>query len=140
MSSSTRSKYGHLIGSIDEGTSSTRFLVSSCLFFRTNLMSWFPKVFASKTAEILTYHQVEIPHITPKEGWFEQDPIGILQAVIETIDVTCDNLKKLNINYEDIVATGITNQRETTVLWDPTTGKPYYNALGMSQNLSMYTK
>lgn len=78
----------------------------------------------------MTYHQVKIPHITPKEGWFEQDPMQILNSVIETINVTCDNLKKLNINYEDIVATGITNQRETTVLWDRTTGKPLYNALG----------
>ncbi|KAJ3662402.1 hypothetical protein Zmor_006753 [Zophobas morio] len=110
--SDTRDKYGPLIGSIDEGTSSTRFLV-----------------FASKTAEVLTYHQIKIPHITPKEGWFEQDPMLILNSVIETINVTCDNLKKLNINYEDIVATGITNQRETTILWDCKTGKPLYNAL-----------
>ncbi|CAH1366537.1 unnamed protein product [Tenebrio molitor] len=110
--SDTRDKYGPLIGSIDEGTSSTRFLV-----------------FASKTAEVLTYHQVKIPHITPQEGWFEQDPMHILNSVIETINVTCDNLKKLNINYEDIVATGITNQRETTILWDAVTGKPLYNAL-----------
>ncbi|VEN59689.1 unnamed protein product [Callosobruchus maculatus] len=108
----TRKKYGPLIGSIDEGTSSTRFLV-----------------FASKTAEVLTFHQVPVPHIIPKEGWFEQDPNVILNAVIETVDVTCDNLKKLNINHEDIVAVGITNQRETTILWDPTTGKPLYNAL-----------
>ncbi|CAG9816234.1 unnamed protein product [Phaedon cochleariae] len=108
----TRIKYGPLIGSIDEGTSSTRFLV-----------------FASKTAEVLTYHQLPIPSIVPKEGWFEQDPMMILEAVKETIDVTCDNLIKLNINYEDIVAIGITNQRETTILWDPTTGKPLYNAI-----------
>ncbi|KAG5888423.1 hypothetical protein JTB14_020198 [Gonioctena quinquepunctata] len=108
----TRIKYGPLIGSIDEGTSSTRFLV-----------------FASKTAEVLTYHQLEVPFIIPKEGWFEQDPMVILHAVKETIDVTCDNLTKLNISYEDIVAVGITNQRETTVLWDPTTGKPLCNAL-----------
>nr|XP_023027859.1 glycerol kinase-like isoform X1 [Leptinotarsa decemlineata] len=108
----TKIKYGPLIGSIDEGTSSCRFLV-----------------FASKTAEVLTYHQLEIPFVVQKEGWFEQDPMLILNAVKETIDVTCDNLTKLNINYEDIIAIGITNQRETTVLWDSTTGKPLYNAL-----------
>jgi hypothetical protein len=59
----------------------------------------------------------------------------ILNSVIETINVTCDNLKKLNINYEDIVATGITNQRETTILWDAVTGKPLYNALGIIINI-----
>ncbi|GJQ77199.1 hypothetical protein Trydic_g14870 [Trypoxylus dichotomus] len=107
-----RGRFGPLVGSIDEGTSSTRFLV-----------------FAAKTAEVLTYHQVSIPHITPKEGWVEQDPEVILHSVIETINVTCDNLIKLDISPEDIVATGITNQRETTVVWDSVTGKPLYNAL-----------
>lgn len=58
------------------------------------------------------------------------DPMEILHAVIETMNVTCDNLKKLNISLEDIAAIGITNQRETTVLWDSQTGKPLYNALG----------
>lgn len=87
-------------------------------------------MFASKTAEVLTYHQKAIPHICLQEGWFEQDPMAILQAVKETIEVTCENLKKLNIEFEDIVAVGITNQRETTVLWDKITGKPLCNALG----------
>ncbi|XP_072390839.1 glycerol kinase 3-like isoform X3 [Diabrotica undecimpunctata] len=112
MSTDTRRKYGPLIGAIDEGTSSTRFLV-----------------FASKTAEVLTYHQVDIPSIVPKEGWFEQDPMLILHAVKETIEVTCDNLEKLNIDYADIVSVGITNQRETTVLWDKNTGLPLCNAI-----------
>ncbi|KAK9701777.1 FGGY family of carbohydrate kinase [Popillia japonica] len=116
-----RGRFGPLVGSIDEGTSSTRFLV-----------------FAAKTAEVLTYHQVSIPHITPREGWVEQDPEilvlkkdpeVILHSVIETINVTCDNLIKLDISPEDIVATGITNQRETTVVWDSVTGKPLHNAL-----------
>lgn len=87
-------------------------------------------MFASKTAEVLTYHQLPIKHITPKEGWVEQDPMEIIHSVFETIKVTCDNLKKLDIDPEDIVAVGITNQRETTVVWDSTTGKPLYNALG----------
>ncbi|XP_056633573.1 glycerol kinase-like isoform X1 [Diorhabda sublineata] len=110
--SDTRLKYGPLIGVIDEGTSSTRFVV-----------------FASKTAEVLTYHQIEIPSIVPKEGWFEQDALIILQIVKETIAATCDNLEKLNIDYADIASIGITNQRETTVLWDPITGVPLYNAI-----------
>lgn len=108
----TKDKYGPLIGSIDEGTSSTRFLV-----------------FASKTAEVLTYHQLEIPHICEQDGWVEQDPLKIMECVYQTIDVTCDNLKKLRLNYEDIVAIGVANQRETTVIWNPENGQPYCNAI-----------
>lgn len=107
-----KGRFGPLVGSIDEGTSSTRFLV-----------------FAANTAEVLTYHQIPVPHITPQEGWVEQDPELILHSVIETINVTCDNLRKLDIDPLDIVAVGITNQRETTVVWDSRTGKPLYNAL-----------
>ncbi|XP_022902215.2 glycerol kinase 3-like isoform X1 [Onthophagus taurus] len=109
---SEKKDFGPLVGAIDEGTSSTRFMV-----------------FAAKTAEVITYHQVNIPSITPFEGWVEQDAELILKAIIETIDVTCDNLQKLDVSKEDIVAIGITNQRETTVLWDSQTGKPLYNAL-----------
>lgn len=134
-----RGRFGPLIGSIDEGTSSTRFLVSfhsEVIFSLIVFIDLYFKVFAAKTAEVLTYHQISIPHITPKEGWVEQDPEYILKSVIETINVTCDNLKKLDIDPEDIVATGITNQRETTVVWDPTTGKPLHNALGRFNEVS----
>lgn len=48
----------------------------------------------------------------------------------ETIKVTCDNLDKLNIDAGEIAAIGITNQRETTILWDRETGLPLYNAIG----------
>lgn len=87
-------------------------------------------MFAAKTAEVLTYHQIEIPHYCPKEGWVEQDATEILNSVVECINVSVENLRKLNIDPEDIVATGITNQRETTVVWDCETGKPLYNAIG----------
>lgn len=55
--------------------------------------------------------------------------MDILQAVRECLEKTVDNLKKLEIDPKDIVAIGITNQRETTVLWDKITGKPLYNAI-----------
>lgn len=64
----------------------------------------------------------------------------LLQTVIDTIDVTCDNLDKLNINFENIAAIGITNQRETTVLWDKFTGKPLYNALGTIKTTNYINK
>lgn len=107
-----KGRFGPLVGSIDEGTSSARFLV-----------------FAAKTAEVLTYHQTPIPQKCPKEGWVEQEPVAILNAVIECINYTVDNLHKLDIDPDDIVTTGITNQRETTIVWDCETGLPLYNAI-----------
>ncbi|XP_011640320.1 glycerol kinase-like [Pogonomyrmex barbatus] len=106
------SRYGPLVGAIDEGTSSARFLV-----------------FAADTAEVLTYHQVSISQICPKEGWVEQDALEILRAVRECLKQTVFNLRQLTIDPADIVAIGITNQRETTVVWDSVTGEPLYNAI-----------
>ncbi|KAL6441293.1 hypothetical protein ACFW04_003506 [Cataglyphis niger] len=105
-------RYGPLVGAIDEGTSSARFLV-----------------FAANTAEILTYHQISITQILPKEGWVEQDALEILKAVRECLKQTVHNLRQLTIDPADIVAIGITNQRETTVVWDSVTGEPFYNAI-----------
>ncbi|XP_015592456.1 glycerol kinase [Cephus cinctus] len=104
--------YGPLVGAIDEGTSSARFLV-----------------FAANTAEVLTYHQVPISQSCPKEGWVEQDAKEILAAVQECLKQTVFNLRQLTIDPSDIVALGITNQRETTVVWDSQTGEPLYNAI-----------
>ncbi|XP_071553129.1 glycerol kinase 3 isoform X3 [Temnothorax nylanderi] len=81
------------------------------------------------TAEVLTYHQVSILQTCPKEGWVEQDALEILRAVRECLKQTVFNLKQLTIDPADIVAIGITNQRETTVVWDSVTGEPLYNAI-----------
>ncbi|XP_069677093.1 glycerol kinase 3-like isoform X3 [Periplaneta americana] len=112
MTEDRRSMFGPLVGSIDEGTSSARFLV-----------------FAAETSELLTYHQIEIPQMCPREGWVEQDPRQILKAVKDCMETTVDNLHKLDIDPMDIVAIGITNQRETVVVWDRFTGEPLYNAI-----------
>ncbi|XP_043491124.1 glycerol kinase-like [Polistes fuscatus] len=101
-----------LIGAIDEGTSSARFLVFDILL---------KKVIAS--------HQIEIKQKYPQEGWVEQDPKEILQAVIQCIKKTVEKLKDLGISPSDIKAVGITNQRETTLLWDKETGEPLHNAI-----------
>ncbi|CAL8308055.1 unnamed protein product [Merluccius merluccius] len=104
---------GPLVAAIDQGTSSTRFLV-----------------FNSKTAELLSHHQVEINQSFPKEGWVEEDPKEILQSVFECMDRTCEKLTQLNIDISNIKAIGVTNQRETTLVWDKDTGEPLYNAIG----------
>lgn len=88
------------------------------------------QVFAAQTAEVLTYHQVSIPSICPHEGWVEQDPKVIMDAVTECIEKTVENLQHLEIDPNDIVAIGVSNQRETTVVWDVISGKPLHNAIG----------
>uniref|UniRef100_A0A8C5UA25 glycerol kinase n=1 Tax=Malurus cyaneus samueli TaxID=2593467 RepID=A0A8C5UA25_9PASS len=113
MAASERTALGPLVGAIDQGTSSSRFLV-----------------FNAKTAELLSHHQVEIQQKFPREGWVEQDPKEILNSVYECVERTCEKMKQLNINIANIRAIGVTNQRETTVVWDKTTGEPLYNAIG----------
>ncbi|KAM9567682.1 glycerol kinase isoform 9-T9 [Guaruba guarouba] len=112
MAASNRMMLGPLVGSIDQGTSSTRFLV-----------------FNAKTSELLSHHQVEIVQKFPKEGWVEQDPKEILNSVHECVEKTCEKLQQLNIDITNIKAIGVSNQRETTVVWDKTTGEPLYNAI-----------
>ncbi|XP_056620076.1 glycerol kinase isoform X2 [Triplophysa dalaica] len=110
--SSNRIMPGPLVGAIDQGTSSTRFLV-----------------FNATTAELLSHHQVEVKQSFPKEGWVEQDPKEILHSVYECMDRTCEKLTQLNTDISNIKAIGVTNQRETTVVWDKETGEPLYNAV-----------
>ncbi|KAG2457157.1 GLPK kinase, partial [Polypterus senegalus] len=87
------------------------------------------KVFNAKTAELLSHHQVEIKQKFPKEGWVEQDPKEILQSVYECMEKTCEKLSQLGIDIANIKAVGVSNQRETTVVWDKMTGDPLYNAI-----------
>ncbi|NXL57337.1 GLPK kinase, partial [Chordeiles acutipennis] len=61
--------------------------------------------------------------------WVEQDPKEILKSVHECVERTCEKLQQLNIDITNIKAIGVSNQRETTVVWDKTTGEPLYNAI-----------
>jgi len=74
-------------------------------------------------------HQISTTNICLNEGWVEQDPEDILIKVKETIDVTCEKLKEKNILPKSVIAIGVTNQRETTLVWDKFTGKPLHNAI-----------
>jgi len=96
------------IGAIDQGTTSTRFMV-----------------FDHGGNEVVR-HQLEHEQILPKAGWVEHNPTEIWErtrAVVETA------LSKANLQASDLGAVGITNQRETTMVWDRRTGRPYYNAI-----------
>ncbi|MFN2207511.1 MAG: FGGY family carbohydrate kinase, partial [Candidatus Promineifilaceae bacterium] len=96
------------VAAVDQGTTSTR-----CMIF-------------NHSGEPVGIHQLEHEQIYPKAGWVEHDPMEIWAR---TQDVIKGALKDAGATAADIAAVGITNQRETTVVWDKNTGKPYYNAI-----------
>lgn len=79
-----------------------------------------------KNANIVAVAQKEFTQIFPKPGWVEHDPNEIWQS---QIDVAREAVAKANIQPKEIAAIGITNQRETAIVWDRETGKPIYNAI-----------
>ncbi|MCB0458909.1 MAG: glycerol kinase GlpK [Flavobacteriaceae bacterium] len=74
----------------------------------------------------IAIEQQEFEQIFPKPGWVEHNPIEILESQLTTFN---NLIKNNNINSSEIAAIGITNQRETTVIWEKSTGKPIYNAI-----------
>lgn len=105
-------KFGPLIGAIDEGTSSARFII-----------------FKANSSEVVAYHQKELAQRFPQEGWVEQDPCEILEVVTTCIQKAVEKLVNIGGSAKDIIAVGVTNQRETTIVWDRNTGKPLHNAI-----------
>lgn len=79
-----------------------------------------------KDSNIISVAQKEIRQIYPKAGWVEHDPMEIWAS---QIGVAAEAMTKSGISAEDIEAIGITNQRETTIVWDKNTGMPVYNAI-----------
>src|SRR6201991_2425744 len=96
------------VAAIDQGTTSTR-----CMIF-------------SHAGEVVAVDQKEHEQIFPKAGWVEHDPEEVWR---NTREVAHGALAKADLSASDIVAVGITNQRETAVVWDKNTGKPVYNAI-----------
>jgi glycerol kinase len=96
------------IGAIDQGTTSTRFMVFD------------------RSARIVSVAQKEHEQIFPRPGWVEHDALEILRRTYEVIG---EGLEKRGLQATDLAAIGITNQRETTVVWDRKTGQPVANAL-----------
>jgi len=75
---------------------------------------------------VISLHQLEHTQIYPQAGWVEHDPLEVWARTQEVLRVA---LAKAGLAPKDLAAIGVTNQRETTVVWDPKTGKPYYNAI-----------
>jgi glycerol kinase len=96
------------VGAIDQGTTSTRFFVFD------------------HDAKIVAHHQLEHNQVLPNPGWVEHDPLEILERV-RTVMRTA--LADGGLAASDLAAIGITNQRETTVVWDRHTGLPFMNAI-----------
>ena len=91
---------------IDQGTTSSRTILFD------------------KDLSIAAVAQKEFPQHYPASGWVEHDPEDLWSTVIETAKQA---MEKVGASPSDIAAIGITNQRETTVVWDKTTGKPLHN-------------
>lgn len=96
------------VAAIDQGTTSTR-----CMIF-------------NHSGESVAIHQLEHEQIYPKPGWVEHDALEIWQR---TQNVVQGALERISITAKDLAAIGLTNQRETTLVWNKHTGKPYHNAL-----------
>ena len=93
---------------LDQGTTSSR-----CILF-------------DKTGQIVSMSQKEFPQIYPNPGWVEHDPMEIWSS---QCSVAVEAIASIGLTPDQIEAIGITNQRETTIVWDADTGKPIYNAI-----------
>lgn len=93
---------------LDQGTTSSRAIIFN------------------KKGEIVAKSQNEFNQFYPQNGWVEHDPNEILFSVVSAM---ISVIRKKGVNPEQIAGIGITNQRETTILWDKETGKPLYNAI-----------
>jgi glycerol kinase len=96
------------LGALDQGTTSTRFMIFD------------------RSGRVVASEQREHQQIYPKPGWVEHDPREIWRR---TQEVIAGALQQRVLAPSDLAAIGITNQRETTVVWDRTTGEPVYNAI-----------
>ena len=96
------------VGAVDQGTTSTRFMI-----------------FDHDGTEV-SRSQLEHEQILPRSGWVEHNPVEIWERTASTMSSA---LNSADLEPSDLAAIGITNQRETTVVWNRNTGRPYYNAI-----------
>ncbi|KAH6843014.1 glycerol kinase-like protein [Chaetomium sp. MPI-CAGE-AT-0009] len=99
------------VGSIDQGTTSSRFLIFN------------------GEGDPVASHQIEFENLYPKSGWHEHDPQELVSSVERCISEAMRKFVDLGYSKSDIRSIGITNQRETTLVWDRFTGEPLHNAI-----------
>jgi len=98
--------------SLDQGTTSSRAIIFD------------------KQGNAFAKGQLEYPQIYPKAGWVEHDPMDILYSQLNAVTQVLKRAKRVEgFSAKDIKAIGITNQRETTIVWDKETGMPIHNAI-----------
>lgn len=102
-----------LVGVVDAGTNRVQFVI-----------------YVTPNFEELCSHEVSITQISSKEGWLEHDPKEIIRAVRECAKVVIHLLPNHGYSKSNIACIGVTNQRETVVMWNKKTGEPLYNAIG----------
>jgi glycerol kinase len=96
------------VAAVDQGTTSTRFMIFD------------------HSGNEVGKHQLEHEQILPQAGWVEHNPVEIWERTAAVIQTALNNA---GLVAGDLAALGITNQRETAVVWNPKTGRPYYNAI-----------
>ena len=96
------------VAAVDQGTTSTRFMIFD------------------HAGNEVAKHQLEHEQILPRAGWVEHNPLEIWERTAAVVGTA---LVSAGLTASDLAALGITNQRETTVVWDRRTGRPYYNAI-----------
>ncbi len=96
------------VGAIDQGTTSSRFII------------------LDHSGKIVASHQLEHEQIYPRPGHVEHNPVEIWHRVAEAIPKA---MLRGRVKPQELAAIGVTNQRETTVIWNPRTGEPYHNAI-----------
>jgi glycerol kinase len=96
------------VGAVDQGTTSTRFMIFD------------------HSGNEVAKHQLEHQQILPQAGWVEHNPVEIWERTASVVQTA---LNHAGLTGSDLAALGITNQRETAVVWNPKTGRPYYNAI-----------
>src|SRR3990167_3565027 len=98
----------HYLLAIDQGTTNSRAIIFS------------------PEGQPVSQHEIALTQHYPQDGWVEQDPEEMWN---NTLECCRQALKKISLSAKEIAAIGISNQRETTLLWDRTTGKPIYPAI-----------